>query len=385
MFTFLSKIFIKEDQLSPTKIREKYGMLCAILCIFANLVCVSFKLIFGTLVHSTAIIADGYNNLSDAASNVASLTGFKLAGKKPDATHPYGHGRYEYLTGLFISVLIIYVGVTCLIDSTMKIIHPVKLNFSIPALIALCVSIVIKFWMYCFNTKAGHIISSDTLLATGRDSLNDVITTIGSMISLIGSRFTTFPLDGIIGVLLSIFVMKSGWDICRDMLDSLLGKVPNKEEINDIVNALMSYEGIYGVHDMMIHDYGPGRRYLIVHLEIDSESDMLKAHDLIDGIEKDISEKFQIFTTIHMDPIQLHDPLTNILKKQVEKIVKDIDGRYSIHDFRIVKGTHTKLIFDVLLPDHDRNEKDIDYKIRKEIEHINNAFECVIAYDYAYY
>lgn len=385
MFTLLSRIFIKEDQLSMVEIREKYGVLCSILSIIANFICVAFKLVFGIFVHSSAIIADGYNNLSDAASNIASLTGFKLAGKKPDAHHPYGHGRYEYLTGLFISALIIYVGATCLIESSLKIINPVKLNFSIPALIALCVSIMIKLWMYTFNTKAGHIISSETLLATGRDSLNDVITTFGSMVALVGSCFTTFPLDGLIGVLLSLFVMKSGWDILRDMIDNLLGKVPDKEEINAITKTLMNYDGIYGVHDMMIHDYGPGRRYLIVHLEIDSESDMLEAHDLIDSIEKDISEKFQIFTTIHMDPIQLHDPLTNRLKDQVEQIIAKIDERYSIHDFRIVKGTHTKLIFDVLLPDHNGSEKEIDKKIKTEISHIDDAYECVIAYDYAYY
>ncbi len=383
MFQILASHFIKGEDVTDPKVREAYGSLCSIVAIFANLICVVFKVLMGLLVHSTAIVADGINNLTDAFSNIASLFGFKLGSRHPDSEHPYGHGRYEYLSGMLIAVVILVVGLLTLYESTMKIVHPEAITFTWPALIVLIVSILIKFWMYTFNKKTGNLISSDTLHAAAQDSLNDVLTTIGSIVSLIFSPLTTYELDGVIGVVVSVVVLKSGVELLKDTMDNILGKKPDKKLVDEITDAMLSYDGIYGVHDMMIHDYGPGRRYLIAHLEVSADSNILDAHNLIDGIEEDITKKFNIFTTIHMDPIVLNDPFTNELHVEVEKILTTINPQLSLHDFRVVKGDHTKLIFDVLLTGKE-DKHQVDQRLRKAIKELDPNYECVIQYDYPF-
>lgn len=374
-----------QDTQAP-EIREKYGTLCSVLSIICNCVMVIFKLLFGFMTHSVAIQADGFNNLSDMGSNLATLFGFKLAGKHPDSDHPYGHGRYEYIAGLIISFLILLVAFSSFKESVMKIIKPETLLFTWGALIVLVVSIFIKLWMASFNRKAGKIIDSTSLKAASQDSLNDVCATLATLVSLCLSLVTSFPVDGIIGVIVSIVVFKSGIDIFKDTVDPLLGKAPDKELVNDIYQYVLSFDQVLGIHDFMLHDYGPGRQYMTFHAEVDCHEDIMTVHDQIDVIERDLLEKFNILTTIHMDPIDTMDKLTNQLKQEVQNIVQALNPNYSIHDFRLVKGpTHINLIFDVLLPaDDEISHQELKQKITEAIQQINSHYFCVIQIDHAF-
>ena len=338
------------------------------------------------MTNSAAIQADGFNNLSDMGSNLATLFGFKLAGKHPDANHPYGHGRYEYIAGLIISFLIFLVGFSSLKESLFKIVMPEKLHFQIGAVIALVVSILMKLWMASFNKKAGNLIDSPSLKAASQDSLNDVLTTFATLVSLVLSLFTNIPLDGIIGTCVSLFVLKSGIEIFKDTVNPLLGQAPDKKLIQDIHDYVLSHDHVIGIHDFMLHDYGPGRQYMTFHAEVDSRENIVEIHDEIDRIEREMLEKYDILTTIHMDPIDMDDELTNSLKTVVMNIVKNIDNHYSIHDFRIVSGsTHTNLIFDVLIPSSDeRNHDELIEEIEKKVQEVNKTYYCVIQIDHSY-
>lgn len=387
MFQLIVRKTIQNYQATQVpQVREKYGTLCSVLSIICNCLMVIFKLIFGFMTHSVAIQADGFNNLSDMGSNLATLFGFKLAGKHPDSDHPYGHGRYEYIAGLIISFLILLVAFSSFKESFMKIIEPEKLYFTWGAVIVLIVSILIKLWMASFNRKAGNLIESTSLKAASQDSLNDVCATFATLVSLCLSLVTDFPVDGIIGVIVSLVVLKSGIDIFKDTIDPILGKAPDKDLVKDIYHYVLSFDKVLGIHDFMLHDYGPGRQYMTFHAEVDCYDDMMETHDQIDVIERNLLEKYNILTTIHMDPIDTKDELTKDLKQQVERIVKDINQEYSIHDFRLVKGpTHTNLIFDVLLPaDDETAHRLIKQQINEAIQKINDHYFCVIQIDHAF-
>lgn len=387
MFSLIAKKVIKnyKDTTHPD-VREKYGILCSILSIFCNGFMVVFKLLFGFITNSVAIQADGFNNLSDMGSNLATLFGFKMAGKHPDSDHPYGHGRYEYITGLIIAFLILLVAFSSLQESVMKIMNPEKLNFQVGAVIVLMISILMKLWMASFNKKAGQLIESTSLKAAAQDSLNDVLTTFATLISLCFALFTDLPVDGVIGAVVSLFVLKSGIDIFRDTVDPLLGQAPDKELVDEIYEYVMSFDKVIGIHDFMMHDYGPGRKYMTFHAEVDSRENIMEIHDEIDLIERELLEKFNILTTIHMDPIDMDDELTNQLRKKVKQIVLQINESYSIHDFRIVSGpTHTNLIFDVLIPaDDEIAHKILKTEIEKKVKELNPAYFCVIQIDHAF-
>ena len=387
MFQFIVKKFIKnyQDTTLP-HVRASYGTVCSILSIICNGLMVVFKLVFGFLTNSVAIQADGFNNLSDMGSNLATLFGFKLAGKHPDADHPYGHGRYEYITGLIISFLIFLVAFSSLKESFLKFIQPELLHFQIGAVIVLVISILIKFWMASFNKKAGQLIDSTSLRAAAQDSLNDVITTLATLISLCLSLVIDWPRDGIIGTIVSLFVLKSGIDIFKETVDPLLGQSPDKELIDQIYDYVMSFDKVMGIHDFMLHDYGPGRQYMTFHAEVSCHEDMMEIHDQIDLIERELLEKFHVLTTIHMDPIDMDDHLTNELREIVKKIVTQINHQYSIHDFRIVNGpTHTNLIFDVLIPADDCiKHKDLKQLIQSKVKEVNSQYFCVIQIDHAF-
>ena len=387
MFQLIVKKTIPNYQSTQTpEVREKYGTLCSVLSIICNCIMVIFKLLFGWITHSVAIQADGLNNLSDMGSNLATLFGFKLAGKHPDSDHPYGHGRYEYIAGLIISFLILLVAFSSLKESVMKIFEPETLSFTWGAVIVLIVSIMMKLWMASFNKKAGHLIDSTSLKAASQDSLNDVCATFATLVSLCLSLVTDFPVDGIIGVIVSLVVLKSGIDIFKDTIDPILGKAPDKDLVKDIYHYVLSFDKVLGIHDFMLHDYGPGRQYMTFHAEVDCYDDMMETHDQIDVIERNLLEKYNILTTIHMYPIDTKDELTKDLKQQVERIVKDINQEYSIHDFRLVKGpTHTNLIFDVLLPaDDETAHRLIKQQINEAIQKINDHYFCVIQIDHAF-
>lgn len=387
MFTLIVKRFINnyQDTASP-KVREKYGIVCSVLSIVCNGLMVIFKLMFGFITKSVAIQADGFNNLSDMGSNLAALFGFKMAGKHPDADHPYGHGRYEYITGLVIAFLILLVAFSSLKESMMKIIQPETIHFQITAVIVLVVSILTKFWMAAFNRKASELIQSTSLKAAAQDSLNDVVTTLATLISLCLSLVTDWPIDGIIGLVVSLFVLKSGIDIFKDTVDPLLGQAPDKYLVNEIYEFVRGFDKVIGIHDFMMHDYGPGRKYMTFHAEVDSRENIMEIHDQIDLIERELLEKFNILTTIHMDPIDMNDELTKKLRDKVSMIVNQMNNQYSIHDFRIVSGpTHTNLIFDVLIPASDEiAHRELKAKIENEVKKLSPSYFCVIQIDHAF-
>ena len=387
MFNFFAKKYIKNyDQVQLPDVQEKYGILCSLISIVCNGIMVFFKLGFGFLAHSSAIIADGFNNLSDMGSNMATLFGFKLANKHPDADHPYGHGRIEYIVGMIISFLIFYVGFHSLGESIDKIMHPDVLSFSVPAAIALLVSMGLKLWMASFNKKTGKLIGSVSLDAAGQDSLNDVLVTLASLFSLVFSLFSPLPVDGWIGALVSLLVVKSGYEIFIDTMNPLLGQAPDKEFIEELVSFIKGYDVVLGIHDLMVHDYGPGRRYMVLHVEVDSGGNIMEIHDEIDLIERDLLKKYNVFTTIHMDPIDSSDEKTNRLKKMVVEVVKNMNGNYSIHDFRIVSGpTHTNLIFDVVIPSEDTsNHAQVRDEICAQIQKEHPDYNCVIEVEHSY-
>ena len=387
MFKILAKKFIKNyTDYKSSKVRERYGTLCSIISIGCNIVLVIFKLTMGVITNSIAIQADGLNNLSDVGSNLASLFGFKLANKHPDSEHPYGHGRMEYVAGLIIAFLILLVGFQALKDSILKIIAPQKVTFTVVAVIILVVSILIKLWMASFNRYASKKINSATLLAASQDSLNDVLATTATLCSLILSLYTDLPVDGIMGTIVSIIVLKAGIEIFKDTVNPLLGMAPDKELIKDIEQYILSFPEALGIHDLMMHDYGPGRRFLSLHVEVDRNDDIMAAHDAIDIIERAVLDKYHILTTIHMDPVDFNDTLTNELRKTVIKIVKEINNEYSIHDFRIVSGTtHTNLIFDVLIPSNDQIEhKILKEQINRKIKAIDSSYYTIIQIEHSY-
>lgn len=387
MFQWIVKKSIQDYQnTSSPKVREKYGTVCSLFSIVCNGVMVVFKLIVGFMTHSVAIQADGFNNLSDMGSNLATLFGFKMASKHPDADHPYGHGRYEYITGLIIAFLILLVAFSSLKESVMKILQPEILNFQVSAVIVLIVSILTKMYMGSFNKKAGELIDSTSLKAAAQDSYNDVLSTFATLVSLCLSLVTDLPIDGIIGMIVSLMVLKSGIDIFKDTVNPLLGQAPDKQLVQDIHDFVLSFDKVQGIHDFMMHDYGPGRQYMTLHAEVNSNDNIMEIHDQIDLIEREVLEQFNILTTIHMDPIDMDDELTNQLKNQVSELVKSIHSEYSIHDFRIVSGpTHTNMIFDVVVPSYDEiSHEKLRQMIDKKVKALNESYFCVIQVEHGY-
>ena len=387
MFDFIVKVFIKnyKDTEDPS-VRTGYGFLASVLSIILNGVLVFFKILFGTITGSVAITADGFNNLSDMGSNLATLFGFKLASKHPDAEHPYGHGRVEYIVGMIISFLIIYVGFSTLKESVSKILDPDPVTFSVGAVVVLAFSILIKLYMSYFNKKCGERINSEALIAAAQDSRNDVISTSATLISLFAVLFTNFPVDSIIGIFVSLFVIKSGIDIFKSTMDPLLGMSPDKNLVKQISDFIKKYPVVIGIHDLMMHDYGPGRRFMTLHVEVDSRGDIMSIHDQIDVIERDVLKEFGILTTIHMDPIDTRDEKVNAMREVVRNIVKSINTDYDIHDFRMVSGpTHTNLIFDVLLPAGDTTDHSlIKRQIEKRVSEYDSSYNCVMEVEHSF-
>lgn len=387
MFSIICKLFIKDyNDTNNPKVREDYGIVFSIFSILCNVFLVIFKLFVSFMTNSVSIRADAFNNLSDVGSNLATLFGFKLSNKHADSDHPYGHGRYEYVAGMVVSFLILLMGFEAIKESIEKIIHPSDINYSIIALVILIASILVKLVMFYMNSAAGKKIDSETLKAAGQDSIGDSITTCATLIGLLVYRFTNYNLDAYIGLAASILVLKSGIGIFTDVLDTILGKAPDKQLIKNIEKTITAHEEVLGIHDLMLHDYGPSHRFMSLHAEVDANNNVLKIHDAIDNIEMEILDKYKILTCIHMDPVDSQDELTNNLKIEVKKIVTDINSEYNIHDLRIVTGpTHTNIVFDVLLPADD--EVDIEQlrnKISDNVKKLDNNYRCVINFDRAF-
>ncbi len=374
MFSLIQKLFIKDfkDEKDPYT-REKVGTVMSIFSIVCNLILVVFKLVVSFITNSLSIRADALNNLSDMGSNLASLCGFKVASKHPDSEHPYGHGRAEYISGLIIGFLIIAIGLTSLIDSLKSIFVKSDISFNYGAIVVVIGSIIIKFIMGFTNKKAGNLINSETLLAASSDSFNDVLLTFSTLVSLLVYKFFNINIDPFVGSITNVVVIISGIKIAKEVISVLIGKSPDRELIKEIETDILKNKEVLGIHDIIFHDYGPGSRFLTLHVEVDASKDIVYLHDNIDNIENYILGKYKILTTIHMDPVVLNDPELDNYKQMITNIVKDLNPTYSIHDFRIVKGTtHTNLVFDLLLPiDEKREHAAIRKELNERVREIN--------------
>ena len=352
MIKLLAKIFIKNhNDYQNEKVRSQYGILCGAFGIFLNAVLFTLKFVFGTLAASVAMVADALNNLSDAASSVVQILGFKLSTKKPDPDHPFGHGRIEYISGLIVSFLILYMGVALLKDSVLSIMHPKKPDTSILSIIIMGIGVLVKLYMYLYNHLISRKIDSVAMDVVAKDSLNDVISTGVVIIAIIGSRFTTLPLDGIGGVVVAAFILKTGFEAAADTVAPLLGTAPSAELVYQIEEELMKHKPIIGMHDLVVHDYGPGRMMISLHAEVPGNLNIFSLHDVIDIAEHDISVRFNCHVVIHMDPVDTENKRLAELKEILAEEIVKVNPELKYHDVRMVPGdTHTNLIFDVVKP-----------------------------------
>lgn len=387
MTDLLIKIFIKDNKnIGSPQVRSKYGMLSGFVGVAVNAILCIIKFAIGAITGSIAITGDAFNNLSDAGSSVVSLLGFKLASKPADKEHPYGHGRLEYLCGMGVGALILFMGYELIKSSISKIIKPDETVFSWVAVIVLAASILGKIWLAVFNKKIGKAINSETVDAVATDSINDIIATTASIIALILSRYFSIPFDGIFGVIVSCFVLYAGFGVFKSTISPLLGQPPTEETVREIEEKILSYDGILGVHDLIIHDYGPGRCFVTAHAEVSSETDIMQSHDLIDVIEQDISAQTGYTITLHMDPLVENDETITAAKAMVNQIVTEIEPTLSIHDFRLVSGPHhTNLIFDLVIPFTVKTDSSaIIGRINAELEKHDKNYYAVITVDRTY-
>lgn len=384
MTDFLVKHFVKNyEQLDNPLVRERYGIFSSFVGIFCNIfLCVS-KLLIGVMSGSISIISDGFNNLSDCASCFVTILGYKMAAKPADKDHPFGHGRMEYLTSLVIAVVIIVVGFELLKNSFDKLIHPTSLEYSNVALAVIIISIFVKIWMGLFNKKLGKRINSSIMLATSKDSMNDVAATSATLIALVGSLWTDFPLDAIMGILVSAFIFISGFGIVKETVDLLLGRPVDEELVKKLETIVDASEISLGMHDLVIHSYGPGNMMGSVHIEVDCRKNIMDIHEAIDELEREIYNILKINITIHMDPVDPEDELTKVCRQMIQNIAKEIDSALSVHDFRAFTcGDSIKLVFDMLIPfDCKIKEENIKKEIDDRLAHKEENYLTVITFD----
>lgn len=384
MTNLLVKLFVKnyKDIFNPN-VRKSYGTLSGSVGIFCNLILFFCKLMAGIFSGAISVIADAFNNLSDAASSIITIIGFKLADKPADNDHPYGHGRYEYLSGLLIALLIILTAFELFKTSIDKILNPEDVVFSLFPFIILIFSIVIKMWMALFNRKLGNKLNASAMIATAADSLSDCIATSAVLISLIIGVVFDINIDGFAGILVALFVFKAGIDAANDTLKPLLGQAPNPAFVKALENDILESGKIKGVHDMHIHDYGPGRVIVSLHAEIPASMNVMEAHDIIDSTEEKIKKKHKCDISIHMDPIETENKTINNLRETVSKIIKNINPALDFHDFRITNGPErTNLIFDLEVPfGFEMKDNDIIRQINQEIKKINTKYYVIVKVD----
>lgn len=380
----LARLWIKDyKNYDDEKVREAYGKLSGFVGIVTNLVLFLIKFICGTLSGSVSITADAINNLSDAGSSIISLISFKLSSRPADEKHPFGHARYECIASMLVACLILVLGFELMKTSFEKILHPEEVVFSYITIVVLGVSIMGKLWMYSYNKKFGKLVHSSLLEATAADSLSDVLATSSVLISTILSPLIHFQLDGYMGVIVAGLIMFAGAGIINTALDEILGKAPDHELVHKIVEKIKSYDGVLGIHDLIVHDYGAHRTFASVHVEVNCNVDVSVSHDMIDNIERDFKETMGLELVIHMDPINRDDPYTRELYDFVKDMVKEINQNLSIHDFRIVKGeTHTNLIFDVVVPyDMECSNEQLLKLMNEKVREKNTNFYLVVTFD----
>ena len=367
-------------------VRERYGVLAGGVGIFLNLLLSLGKFFAGVLTGSIAVTADAFNNLSDAGSSVVTLVGFKLAGQKADAGHPFGHGRMEYLAGLLVSLMILLVGVELGKSSIEKILRPEAVEFSPVSVAILAASILVKLWMGRFNRTLGRRIGSAAMEATAADSLSDVAATSAVLAGTLIGHFAQVSVDGWFGAAVAVFILRAGWGAARDTVDPLLGSAPDPELVRAIRELVLSHPQVTGMHDLVIHDYGPGRRLCSFHAEVPQDADILETHDAIDHIEREIREAFGIEATVHMDPIATQDEQVNRLRIRVAELAQAVEPGMTIHDFRVVRGpTHTNVIFDAVVPVRCRTgDEELRERLTRAVKALDPAFEAVIQLDRAY-
>lgn len=387
MISLLSKWFIKDrDNVTDPAVRRAYGSLCGIVGIALNLLLFAGKFLAGILSGSIAVTADAFNNLSDAGSSVITLLGFHLAGKKPDPDHPFGHGRIEYISGLIVSGLILLMAFELGKSSFEKILHPEVVDFSLLAIVILAVSVAVKLYMSFYNASVGKKIDSAAMKATAADSRSDAISTSAVLLAMLVGKWTGLMIDGYVGLLVAVLILIAGINAARETIAPLLGQAPEEEFVKDIERIVMSHAPICGIHDLVVHDYGPGRVMLSLHAEVPASGNILELHDVIDNAEFDLREQLGCEATIHMDPIVTDDGLTGELRRQVAELVKTIDERMTIHDFRMVPGgTHTNLIFDAVIPYDDKLKKDeVEKQIKELIHEMDGNYFAVVLVENSY-
>lgn len=383
---FLVRRFIKNYQdTKDANVRTSVGKLSGIVGIFSNLFLFVIKFVIGTIVHSVSIQADGVNNLTDAGSNIISILSFHLANKPADKDHPFGHERTETIASLFVGILILVLGFETAKESISKVIHPGSIDFRIASVIILLISIIVKFWMYAYNKKLSKTYDSSLLEATALDSISDVCGTTAVLVSTLLSPVLHFNLDGYMGIVVSGIILYGAYGLLRDMINSLIGEAPDPELVHNIVDMIMAHPAILGVHDMMLHNYGPNKIFASAHVEVDSSKDIFETHDHIDNIEREVKKNMNIDLVLHMDPVKVNDPDTELYRAKVVEAIHQIDPKWRFHDFRIVSGpTHVNLVFDLVIPFEEKcAQEEIEEMLLKHIESDKKIY-LVLTIDHPY-
>ncbi len=387
MTDLLIKLFIKENKKQDDpKVRGEYATLASGTGITVNIFLSIVKLIVGLIANSISIVSDALNNITDIGSSLVTMIGFKLSQKSSDKDHPWGHGRMEYITGFIVDMLIILVGFELFKSSIDKIIHPELPNINTITIILLVVAIFAKLWLFLFYKKIAKIIDSAALKGAAYDSISDTISTTAVLASAIVAKFASVSIDGFVSLLVSIFILITGFKATKEMIDMLIGTAPDKEFVKDIYKFVERYKEIVGIHDIMVHDYGPGRKIVSFHAEVPADGNICEVHDIIDGIEQDMFKKFGCITTIHMDPIVVDDEEINNMKKTVERVVKGINENFSIHDFRMTNGgKRVNVIFDLVVPfDEKVDFKELEKEVKTKIHNLDNKYYAVINIENSY-
>ena len=388
MTEFLIRYFVKDyEDVEKVSVRTAYGMLSGIVGIFCNVILFLTKLIVGLVLNSVSVMADAFNNLSDAGSSVISFVGVRMAGKPADKDHPFGHGRIEYIAALIVSFLVLEVGFTFLKDSVGKILHPEQLKFLPVSVLILCLSIAVKLWLGLFNKKLGERIDSQVMKAVFADSMGDVITTSATIFSILFFAATGFNIDGFVGLGVALVVMWAGFGIAKDTLNTLIGEPVSPEVYEKIKKFVEGYDGIEGVHDLIVHNYGPGRSMASIHAEVPNDQEIEKSHEIIDRVERDAAKELGMMLVIHMDPVEMKDEKVIRIRKKTEHLLKELDPACSIHDFRVVWGAERiNLIFDMVIPiEYDEKRRnDLPLQLMERLKGVDSRYESVITVDYDY-
>ena len=387
MIELLARWFIPHrDNTADGAVRRAYGTLCGAVGIGLNVLLFIGKFFAGQLSGSIAVTADAFNNLSDAGSSAVTLLGFRLAGKKPDPDHPFGHGRIEYISGLIVAGLILLMGVELAKSSFDKILHPEEVTFSALALVILAVSVAAKLYMWHYNRRIGGKIRSAAMEATASDSLSDAAATSAVLLAMLIGRWTGLAVDGYVGMVVALFILFSAYKAAKETLSPLLGQAPDPELVQHIRDIVEEHDTVVGIHDLVVHDYGPGRQMVSLHAEVPASGDILQLHDVIDNIERELHEKLHVQAVIHMDPIVTDDETVDTLRRQVAELVRQVEPRMTVHDLRVIRGTtHTNLVFDAVLPlDAAITPAEAGRRIREKVSELDGDYYAVVTVEHSF-